>query len=110
MARRALAKRLCFTACPVSLLQSRAVSYSIDRFTPYVGLYYDHEFDGRATGSVYGYKLKGVKITGGTTNAEIGFKYRPDVKNNALLIDVGIQGYTGKREGYSGVLKANWAF
>ena len=86
------------------------LSYSMDRFTPYVGLYYDHEFDGKATGSVYGNKIKGVKVTGGTTNAEVGFKYRPDVKNNALLIDLGLQGYAGKREGYSGVLKANWAF
>ena len=87
------------------------LSYAVDnRFTPYVGLYYDHEFDGRATGDVYGFKLKGVKVTGGTTNAEVGFTYKPQFKNDALMINLGLLGYTGKREGYSGVLKASWAF
>jgi hypothetical protein len=36
-------------------------------------------------------------------------QFKPSA-NSPLSIDIGIQGYVGKREGASGSVQANWAF
>jgi hypothetical protein len=40
---------------------------------------------------------------------EIGVTYRP-TGDRGLSVDVGVQGYVGKREGVSGSLRVGWSF
>ena len=55
-------------------------SYAVNEFiTPYVGAYYDHEFDGKARGSTYGYSIDAPDLTGGTGSGELGISIRPFV-------------------------------
>jgi outer membrane autotransporter protein len=75
----------------------------------YVGAAWEHEYDGKAKASIYGYKLDAPKLRGDTGMAEIGFHLTP-TQNKALTLDIGVQAHTGKREGVTGSLQVKWAF
>jgi outer membrane autotransporter protein len=78
-------------------------------FRPYVGLAWEHEFDGRASATVNGHSLYAPDLIGGTGIAEFGFTFTP-WENKPFFIDLSIQGYTGKREGFSGSLEFEYRF
>ena len=79
------------------------------RVTPYVGAAYEHEFDGQARGTVNRLAIDEPEIKGGTGVGELGFTFKPR-HDSGLTVDLGLQGYAGKREGFGGSLQFKWAF
>lgn len=77
--------------------------------TSYVGLAYEYEFDGKAKSSVYGLSIDSPSLKGGTGILELGmsFKSRPESSNT---LELGLQGYAGKREGVTGTVQLKRVF
>ena len=85
-------------------------SYAVNEYiTPYAGAYYDHEFDGKARATTYGYRIDAPDLAGGTGVGELGLTWKP-VKDSGFSMDLGVQGYTGVREGVSGSLQLKLEF
>jgi len=80
-----------------------------DYVKSYGGLYWEHEFDGRARATTYGYPIATPKLRGDTGVGELGLSIAP-AKIIPLTIDIAIQGYTGKREGVTGSLQVKYEF
>jgi outer membrane autotransporter protein len=80
-----------------------------DTLKPYLGLAWEHEFDGKARATTHGETIDAPSLKGDTGMVELGFSVHPS-SFQALRIDLGIQGYAGKREGVSGSLKAEYRF
>lgn len=78
-------------------------------FTPYIGAAYEHEFDGKARASTYGYSIDAPDLEGGTGMGEVGLSIQP-CADSGLSFDVGVQGYTGQREGLTGSFQLKWEF
>lgn len=86
------------------------LSYMVnDMFTPYIGAYYDHEFDGKAGADVYGHAISEPDLTGGTGVGELGVTVKP-LPDSGFALDLGVQGYMGVREGVTGTLQLKWEF
>ncbi|MDR0736207.1 MAG: autotransporter outer membrane beta-barrel domain-containing protein [Zoogloeaceae bacterium] len=86
------------------------LNWTLDRrFHPYVGLAWEHEYDGKAKASVYGHALDAPSLRGDTGIGEVGFTYAPSA-TLPLTIDFGVQGYAGKREGATGSLRVKYLF
>ena len=77
------------------------------RLSTYWGAAWGQEFVGTARGSSSGFFFGGPTLKGGTAVGELGITWKP-IKNVRLFIDVGLQGYMGKREGYGGGLQLRW--
>jgi hypothetical protein len=75
---------------------------------PYLGAAWEHEFDGKASASTYGYAIDAPDLSGDTGIGEIGLTISSP--NTPWSVDLGIQGYTGKREGVTGSLQLKYAF
>ncbi|WP_197702109.1 hypothetical protein [Candidatus Desulfovibrio trichonymphae] len=73
------------------------------------GAAFEYEFDGKARASVWGYDLKAAKFEGETGIGEAGLVFKPSSKS-PWLVDLGVQGYVGKREGVSGSLRVGLEF
>jgi outer membrane autotransporter protein len=85
-------------------------AYALDeRVTPYIGAAYEHEFDGKARASTYGYAIDTPSLRGGTGIGEFGLALTPSA-NLPLSFDLGAQVYTGKREGITGSLHIKFEF
>ena len=85
-------------------------SYAVSEYVaPYAGAYYDHEFDGKAEATAYGYSIEAPDLTGGTGVGELGLTLKP-VKDSGFLMELGVQGYTGVREGMAGSLQLKLEF
>lgn len=80
-----------------------------DCISPYAGAYYDHEFDGKARASTNGYAIDAPDLTGGTGVGELGLTIKP-VKDSSFSFDLGVQGYTGVREGVTGSVQVKFEF
>jgi outer membrane autotransporter protein len=80
-----------------------------DYIIPYAGLYYDHEFDGKAKATANGNSIKAPDLKGGTGVGELGFTLTPS-KTLPLSFDLGVQGYVGQREGVTGSLRGKYEF
>jgi outer membrane autotransporter protein len=80
-----------------------------DMVSPYVGAAYEHEFEGVAKASTNGFDIDAPKLRGGTGLGEIGLSLKPS-PTLPLSLDIGVQGYTGKREGVTGSLQVKWEF
>ncbi|GHU08047.1 hypothetical protein FACS1894158_17040 [Betaproteobacteria bacterium] len=77
----------------------------------YVGAAWEHEYDGKAKASIYGYKLDTPKLTGDTGLVEAGLTVTPTAANKqGWALDLGVQWYTGRREGVTGSLRARYRF
>jgi hypothetical protein len=71
------------------------LSWTMDEtIQPYVGGYYDREFDGKSKGTAYGLPIDSPSVKGDTGIAEIGVSIKP-TKDRPLLLEAGVQGYTG---------------
>ncbi|MDR2365053.1 MAG: autotransporter outer membrane beta-barrel domain-containing protein, partial [Zoogloeaceae bacterium] len=75
----------------------------------YLGAAWEHEFDGKAKASIHGYRLAAPDLKGDTGMLEAGFTLNPTA-TKPLTLDIGIQGYAGKREGVTGSVRANYRF
>ncbi|MDR0816072.1 MAG: autotransporter outer membrane beta-barrel domain-containing protein, partial [Desulfovibrio sp.] len=86
------------------------LSYAINEFvSPYIGAAYEHEFAGELKASVYGYDIKAAKLEGGTGIGEIGLAFKSS-DQSPWFLDLGVQGYTGQREGIGGSLRVGLEF
>jgi outer membrane autotransporter protein len=80
-----------------------------EHVAPYIGAYWEHEFDGRARATANGQRLASPSLRGDTGMGELGLTLKPS-KTVPLSIDLGVQGYVGKREGVTGSLQVKWEF
>ena len=74
-----------------------------------IGTAWEYEFDGKVKGSVHGKGITAPDIKGSTGILDVGFKLQPS-QNKAMSVDVGLQGYAGKREGLTGNVALKYAF
>ncbi|MDR2788061.1 MAG: autotransporter-associated beta strand repeat-containing protein, partial [Candidatus Accumulibacter sp.] len=76
----------------------------------YLGVAWEHEYDGRAKAIGNGvYRLAIPDLRGNTTRVEVGLTVTPGPAQ-PLSLDFGIQGYAGKREGVTGSFRLNYRF
>ncbi|GHT40948.1 hypothetical protein FACS189443_2010 [Planctomycetales bacterium] len=75
----------------------------------YAGIAWEHEFDGEANASIFDYKLDTPKLTGDTCKLELGLTLQP-TKTCPFTRNLGVQGYTGKREGVAGSVEVKCEF
>lgn len=71
------------------------------------GLGYEYEFGGKAGSSVMGYDLTAPSLRGGSLLYQVGMNYQ---MSDNTSIDLGLTGYSGKRQGISGNLMFNISF
>ena len=85
-------------------------AYTVNEYLrPYIGAAWEHEFDGKARGTTNGYDIDAPKLKGDTGIGEIGLSLTPSA-DLPLTVDLGVQGYTGQREGVTGSLLIKWEF
>lgn len=88
----------------------RVTRDSTERLSLFCGAYYEYEFDGDADGRLYGvYAIDRSSLSGGTGIGELGLILRP-AGGDRLSAMLGVQGYAGAREGFSGKLAVQYAF
>ena len=75
----------------------------------YAGAAWEHEFDGDARATVYGFEAPGPSLKGDTGVFELGLEIAPK-EARALTVSLGVQAYTGKREGLGGSALLKYAF
>ncbi|MDR1242432.1 MAG: autotransporter-associated beta strand repeat-containing protein, partial [Deltaproteobacteria bacterium] len=85
-------------------------AYSVNEYvSPYLGAYWEHEFDGKLRASVNGQSLSSPSLRGDTGMGELGLSLKPS-QSLPLSFDLGVQGYMGKREGVTGSLQIKFEF
>ena len=75
----------------------------------YGGLAYEHEFDGKATGTADGFAIRGTDPTGGSVRMELGATMQPDAKSPWKL-DLNLSGFAGKKRGMTGGVSVAFMF
>jgi len=75
----------------------------------YAGAAWEHEFDGNARATVYGFEAPSPSLKGDTGVFELGLEITPK-EARALTVSLGLQAYTGKREGLGGSALLKYAF
>jgi hypothetical protein len=80
-----------------------------ERLDARVGLAGEHEFDGKVRATAYGYEITRPDLKGNTVIGEVGLSMKPS-PSLPLTIDLGVQGYTGKRDGVTGSFRLNYRF
>ena len=82
--------------------------------TPYIGAYWEHEFDGEQKSTVNGVGIDAPELKGDTGVGELGISIRPfadrDGAASGFSMDLAVQGYTGVREGVTGSLQLKFEF
>lgn len=79
-----------------------------EKLSGYYGLAWDYEFSGDADTYIAGFDVDNESLKGSTVVIEAGLHYAPD--NSPWSIDLGLQGYAGQREGFSGNVQATYTF
>ncbi|MCL2075665.1 MAG: autotransporter-associated beta strand repeat-containing protein [Betaproteobacteria bacterium] len=77
--------------------------------TPYAGIAYEYEFDGKAKATLSGDRIDRPDMKGSSGIVEGGFVMKP-APNHPLSLNVGLQGYFGKMEGWTGSLRLRYDF
>lgn len=80
------------------------------QFKPFVGVAYDHEFEGTIDAHAYQLKLDKPSLEGDSGIFEAGVSMKPISTIEALSVDISGQGYIGKRQGGGGGLKIKYQF
>ena len=80
-----------------------------EHVSPYIGAAWEHEFDGKARAKTNGFDIDAPNLRGNTGIGELGLSLTPSA-DLPLTVDLGVQGYTGKREGVTGSLMVKWEF
>ncbi|MDR2573399.1 MAG: autotransporter outer membrane beta-barrel domain-containing protein [Desulfovibrio sp.] len=85
-------------------------AYAInEHVSPYIGAAWEHEFDGKARATTYGYDIDAPSLRGDTGMGELGLTLKPS-QTLPLSFDLGVQGHVGKREGITGSVQMKWEF
>ncbi|MDR1314216.1 MAG: autotransporter outer membrane beta-barrel domain-containing protein [Deltaproteobacteria bacterium] len=71
--------------------------------SPYVGVAYEREFDGKVRASAFGVPIEEPSLRGGTGMGELGVTVRPS-ESLPFSFDLGAQAFAGKRQGVAGSL------
>ena len=79
------------------------------KWNHYGGVAYDHEFGGKANGTVNGTPVRAASIKGGTLRGEFGY-CREATKTNPWKTDISLYGFTGKRNGFGGSVAVEYHF
>jgi|GEM_PF-1122669 len=79
-----------------------------DRAAPYVGAWYEYEFDGKAGGRIHGLRMPGTDLKGSTGLLEAGV--RVPTGAGGSLLDIGLNGSFGQRESLGGHAALRWEF
>lgn len=82
--------------------------YSV-RATGYAGLAYEYEFDGEARATVQGLSTASPSLQGSSGMLELGYILQSKGAND-MSIDIGLQGWAGKKQGVSGNVNFVWTF
>jgi outer membrane autotransporter protein len=77
--------------------------------SPYAGLAYEYEFDGRARATTHGYVIDAPELSGGTTIGTIGLNLKPS-PGLPVTLDFTVEGFAGKRDGVSGSVQIRYEF
>jgi outer membrane autotransporter protein len=88
---------------------ARYNKFKNERLSLYLGASYEHEFDSKTRGYLWGQPFETPNHSGGTGIGEIGviFKSTPEHRFN---VEAGIQGHFGVRRGVSGGLRLGYEF
>jgi len=70
---------------------------------------WEYEFDGTARATTNGLAIDAPSLRGGTGVGEVGLIWKP-TSYRGLYADLGIQGYTGQREGITANLQVGRRF
>ena len=85
-------------------------SYVVNRrLSTYLGAAWEHEFNGIAKATTYGYAIDSPSLRGSTGIGELGLSVKAQ-RSLPLAFDFGVQGYVGKREGVAGSAQVRWAW
>ena len=77
--------------------------------TGYAGLAYEYEFDGEAKATVLGFSTPSPSIKGSSGLLELGYILQPKGANDPA-IDINLQGWGGKKQGFTGNVNFAWKF
>lgn len=77
-------------------------------FSHYYGLAWDYEFNGDSDVTAAGFDTGNPSLKGSTAVIEAGIHYAPD--KSPWSVDLGLQGYGGQRDGFSGTMQVNYSF
>ncbi|WP_455655590.1 autotransporter domain-containing protein [Phascolarctobacterium sp.] len=77
--------------------------------TGYAGLAYEYEFDGETRASVKGFSTPSPSIKGSSGMFEVGYIWQPKAANDPA-IDLGLQGWAGKKQGLTANINFVWKF
>jgi hypothetical protein len=80
-----------------------------ERSSGYVGLAYEYEFDGEARATVKGLSTPAPSIKGSNGLLEVGYILQPKGVNDPM-INIGLQGWGGKKQGFTGNVNFVWKF
>ncbi|WP_298562703.1 autotransporter domain-containing protein [uncultured Phascolarctobacterium sp.] len=80
-----------------------------ERGTGYAGLAYEYEFDGEAKATVLGFSTPSPSIKGSSGLLELGYILQPKGANDPA-IDINLQGWGGKKQGFTGNVNFVWKF
>ena len=80
-----------------------------ERSSGYVGLAYEYEFDGEARATVKGLSTPSPSIKGSSGLLEVGYILQPKGLNDPM-INIGLQGWGGKKQGFTGNVNFVWNF
>jgi hypothetical protein len=86
-------------------------------FSSYVGAAWEYEFSGHARAAAYAFDqgmpvifdVEGSSLQGGTGIGELGIMFRPR-RNRDIAVNLGLEGYLGKRGGVTGNAGFCWQF
>jgi hypothetical protein len=92
------------------------LSYRHRGFTPegcvfdwQTALAYEYEFDGKAEGSVDGYRIHDSELEGSSGIGEVSITFMPS-EDSGTRVRASIQGFVGTREGYIGQIRWTQVF
>ncbi len=80
-----------------------------ERFKPYVGVAYEHEFSGSCESTAYGHNVAAPSFEGSSGMGELGLMMKP-TEDLPLSINLGVQGYVGQKQGISGSCNVMYEF
>ncbi len=80
-----------------------------DKWNFYAGAAYEHELDGKATGTAGGLAIRGAEISGASFRGELGATMKPD-KNSPWSLDLNVAGFAGKKQGFTGGVSVAFMF
>ncbi|MDR1856626.1 MAG: autotransporter outer membrane beta-barrel domain-containing protein, partial [Desulfovibrio sp.] len=81
-----------------------------DRVTAYAGAYFEREFEGDQKARINGRFVETPSLRGDTGIGEIGLTVRPLPGEIPLFLDIGVQGFTGKRTGLAGNIQIRFEY